>query len=227
MLLNRRTLQSAIRNPKSAFEMVTADWIETEARFFHLTLTKDEIEQVLAYLEVLKKWNKKVNLTGIRSDEEAVRLHFLESFFAAEHLPGAKIRVVDVGSGAGFPGLAMKIVRPEMRMVLLDSRKKKVLFQKEVARHLEMRHVVSYALRLQEAAPFLQQADVVCWRALKIEGRDFQFLKDNTLRNCRYLCFQGAGERTERSLEGCEIEKIPIPQSENRTLLVARKILQV
>ncbi len=204
--------------------MITADWIESEARLFRLALAKQEIDSTLAYLELLQKWNKKVNLTGIRSEEDAVRLHFLESFFAAEQLPSGNVRVVDVGSGAGFPGLAMKIVRPEIRLVLLDSRKKKVLFQKEVARRLGMRHVACYPLRLRESAPFLQQADVVCWRGLKLEGKDFEFLKSNTPQSCLYLCFQGAAERSERTLEGCQASKVPIPRSEHRALLLARKI---
>ncbi|HEY3131604.1 MAG TPA: 16S rRNA (guanine(527)-N(7))-methyltransferase RsmG [Acidobacteriota bacterium] len=203
--------------------MITADFIETEARSFHLALTRVEIDAVLAYLDLLQKWNKKVNLTGIRSEEDAVRLHFLESFFAANQLPSGQLRVVDVGSGAGFPGLAMKIVRPDIRLVLVDSRKKKTLFQKEVMRRLGMRHAASYSLRLQESAPFLQQADVVCWRGLKIEGKDFEFLKSNTSHSCLYLCFQGATERTERTLEGCEIRKIAVPRTESRTILLARK----
>lgn len=203
--------------------MLSAERIETEARLFRLSLTEEVIDQVLIYLELLRKWNKKVNLTGIRSDEDALRLHFLESFFAAGQLPQGNLRVVDVGSGAGFPGLAMKIVRPELRMVLLDSRRKKVLFQEEVARRLGMRHVACYALHLREGLPFLEQADAVCWRGLKLEGKDFDFLKENTSWHCLYLCFQGAEERAERALQGCEIRKVSIPGSEHRTALLARK----
>ncbi|MBI4457281.1 MAG: 16S rRNA (guanine(527)-N(7))-methyltransferase RsmG [Acidobacteria bacterium] len=217
-----RNLPSEISSAKSP--VTTPDWLETEARFFGLSLKKHEIEQTLIYLKLLKKWNRKVNLTGIRSDEEAFRVHFLESFFAAEQLPAGNLRLVDVGSGAGFPGLAMKIVRPGLRIVLLDSRKKKVAFQKEVIRCLKMQHIAAYPLRLRDAAFFLQQADVVCWRGLKIEGKDFEFLRSNTTQKCLYLCFQGAEERTERSLVDCAIEKIPIPKSESRTLLIVHKI---
>lgn len=217
--------QSAIHNrqsgaPRSA---VTAEWIQTEARFFGLTLSNGEIDQTLAYLELLSKWNRKVNLTGVRSDEEAIRLHFLESFFAAAQLPTGNLRVVDVGSGAGFPGLGMKIVRPGLRLVLLDSRKKKVLFQKEVIRSLKMHHVAAYPLRLREGDTFLQQADVVCWRGLRVEGSDFDFLKSNTSSHCLYLCFQGIGERTERALEDCEVRKVAIPRTTNRVVLLAHK----
>lgn len=202
---------------------VTAEWIKAEARLFRLSLSDDHCGQILTYLGLLKKWNRKVNLTGIHSDQEAVRLHFLESLFTAEQLPGGHLRVVDIGSGAGFPGLAMKIVRPDLRVVLLDSRKKKVLFQKEVIHRLNIQHVAAYPLRLREAAFFLQQADVVCWRGLRLEDNDFDFLKSNTSRQCLYLCFQGAGERSERRLVECQVEKASIPQSESRTLLLARK----
>ncbi|HEY2931971.1 MAG TPA: 16S rRNA (guanine(527)-N(7))-methyltransferase RsmG [Acidobacteriota bacterium] len=203
--------------------MVTTDWIETEASFFRLALSPEHLAKVQIYLDLLTKWNRKVNLTSIHNEEDAIRLHFLESFFAAEQLPSGNVRVVDVGSGAGFPGLAMKIVRPAFRLVSIDSRKKKILFQREVARRLDLLHVGIYPLRLVESAPFLQQADVVCWRGLKLEPKDFNFLKANTSPACLYLCFQGAGERTEKTLEGCDIQRIPIPRSENRTLLLARK----
>ena len=202
---------------------VTAEWIKLEGHFFHLVLTEDQCQQAASYLQLLQKWNKKVNLTGIRSPEEAVRLHFLESFFAAKQLPSGYLRVVDVGSGAGFPGLAMKIVRPDLRVVLLDSRKKKVMFQKEVIRRLEIQHVSAYQLRLEEGAFFLRQAYVVCWRALRLEGRDMEFLLANTPASCLFACFQGMGERMERALQGLDVTKVPIPCSQNRTLLLARR----
>lgn len=197
--------------------------VKNEALFFGLSLNDFQCRQIVSYLSLLRKWDRKVNLTGIRSDAEAIRVHFLESIFAAEQLAPRQLRLVDVGAGAGFPGLAMKIVRPEFRTVLLDSRKKKVLFQREVIRRLDLKHVVAYPLRLQEGAVFLRQADVVCWRGLRLEGKDFEFLKSNTSAQCLYLCFQGEGQATERRLEGCVIEKVPIPRSKGRTLLLARK----
>ena len=202
---------------------VTAEWISLEARLWHLPLSEEQAAESLEYLNVLEKWNRKVNLTAVRTPQEAVRLHFLESFFAARHLPAGYTRVVDVGSGAGFPGLAMKIVRPELRLVLLDSRRKKVLFQKEVIRRLRLSHVTALPLRLQEGAFFLEQADAVCWRALRIEGEDLKFLFSHTPASCLYLCFQGEAERVERALEGCELTRIPIPGSRARTLLLARR----
>lgn len=212
-----------LQGARDDFAPVTVDSIRSEALFFQLALTDEQCAKILVYLKLLKKWNRKVNLTGIRSDKDALRLHFMESLYAARHLPAGKLRVVDLGSGAGFPGLAMKITRPDLRMVLLDSRKKKTLFQREVIQQLALSHVVAYPLRLQEGPSFLQQADVVCWRGLKLEGKDFDFLWSNTPAHCLYLCFQGAGESTEKRLLGCAVDKIPIPQSESRTLLLARK----
>ena len=117
----------------------------------------------------------------------------------------------------------MKIVRPDLRVVLLDSRKKKVLFQREVIFQLKLQHVTAFPLRLQEGGSFLEQADTVCWRALKIEGRDLEFLLNQTPVSCVFICFQGEGERAERALAGCDLTRIPIPGSKARTLLLARK----
>jgi 16S rRNA (guanine527-N7)-methyltransferase len=95
--------------------------------------------QLSTYLDLLLKWNARTNLTSIRAPEEMVRRHFGESLFAGMHLgtrlpPGAT--VLDFGSGAGFPGLPIQLLRPELRVTLAESQGKKSSFLREAVRTL-------------------------------------------------------------------------------------------
>ncbi len=100
---------------------------------FELGLSSNQICILLAYLDLLMRWNKRINLTSIRTAEEAVSRHFGESLFLARRvqLSGS---LLDVGSGAGFPGLALRIVFPDIQTTLLEPVAKKRAFLKEVAR---------------------------------------------------------------------------------------------
>ena len=98
-----------------------------------MDLTTTQADQVLAYLHLLLRWNEKINLTAIRTPEECVTRHFGESLFISRTLPLAG-RLLDIGSGAGFPGLALKIANPDLYVTLLEPVAKKRAFLKEAAR---------------------------------------------------------------------------------------------
>ena len=117
------------------------------------SISPSKVQQVQLYLELLLKWNAKINLTAIRSEEEIVSRHFGESFFAAHHLAKTAPRAtsaVDVGSGAGFPGLPIKIWSPELSLALVESNQKKAAFLREAVRTLELRKVEVLAVRAQD-----------------------------------------------------------------------------
>lgn len=102
-------------------------------RPFGLDLSPTQVDQALAYLDLLLRWNQKINLTSIRAPEECVRRHFGESLFLARHVQ-LRGDLLDIGSGAGFPGLALKIAFPGMSVTLLEPVAKKRAFLKEAAR---------------------------------------------------------------------------------------------
>ncbi|HHL39536.1 MAG TPA: 16S rRNA (guanine(527)-N(7))-methyltransferase RsmG [Deltaproteobacteria bacterium] len=103
------------------------------------------------YLEELGRWNRRVNLTAARSDEEVVERHFLDSLTPLS-LVGPAGRLLDVGSGGGFPGLPMKIARPGLDVTLVDSREKKVFFLRHVIRRLGLDGVEALACRVESDA---------------------------------------------------------------------------
>ena len=118
---------------------------------FGLTLSGEQTGQVVAYLELLLRWNEKINLTSVRDPGECVRRHFGESLYLGRcvELSG---RLLDIGSGAGFPGLCLKILFPELSVTLLEPVAKKRGFLKEAARVCEMRGVEVRRERLEEFA---------------------------------------------------------------------------
>lgn len=98
------------------------------------TLSPVQVEALWRHYELLTRWNKVLNLTGVRRLEEAVRRHYCESLFVALHLPPEPVSVLDIGSGAGFPGIPMAVVRPDCRFTLAESHRRKAAFLREATR---------------------------------------------------------------------------------------------
>lgn len=102
----------------------------------------EQIEQFRSYYELLTEWNKKINLTAITGYEDVVRKHFIDSILICSLLDINKdIRIIDVGTGAGFPGIPIKILNPDCRIVLLDSLNKRVRFLETVVDELGLDNV--------------------------------------------------------------------------------------
>jgi 16S rRNA (guanine527-N7)-methyltransferase len=118
---------------------------------FGLNLGSYQIGQLTAYLELLLRWNKKINLTSIRDPEDCISRHFAESLYLGRWVE-LKGRLLDIGSGAGFPGLSLKIVFPQLSVTLLEPVGKKRAFLKEVARVCEMNSVEVRGERLEDFA---------------------------------------------------------------------------
>jgi 16S rRNA (guanine527-N7)-methyltransferase len=119
--------------------------------------------KLLIYLELIMKWNARINLTGIRTPEEIVRRHFGESLLVGAHV-GACETLLDFGSGAGFPGIPIQLLRPDVQVTLEESQGKKAAFLNEVARSLGLSSEV-WAGRV-EAMPAARRFDVVVLRAV-------------------------------------------------------------
>jgi 16S rRNA (guanine527-N7)-methyltransferase len=107
------------------------------------SLTVEQIDLLEAHYRLLVQWNARLNLTRIESVDEAVRLHYCESLFVGARLPSGPLRIVDVGSGAGFPGIPIAILRPECSVTLVESHQRKCVFLREASRDLKNVSVVT------------------------------------------------------------------------------------
>jgi 16S rRNA (guanine527-N7)-methyltransferase len=119
------------------------------AKAFGVYLDEKAIKAFDIYLKELLKWNQKINLTAIRSEKGIVLKHFLDSLSVKPYLPEDS-SVLDIGSGAGFPGIPLKIARPAHQMTLMDSVRKKVDFQRHVIRMLGLRGTEAIHGRAQD-----------------------------------------------------------------------------
>jgi 16S rRNA (guanine527-N7)-methyltransferase len=116
------------------------------------------------YRQELKKWNKVHNITSITGDKEIVVKHFLDSLLYLKAIPAGKLTLCDVGSGGGFPGLPMAIVRGDIEITLLEPSRKKMAFLRQIRRLLSLKNVEIINARAEEVTD--RQFDVVVTRAL-------------------------------------------------------------
>jgi 16S rRNA (guanine527-N7)-methyltransferase len=104
----------------------------------HPPLTPETAEKFAAYLTLLQKWNARTNLTAIRDEEGILSRHFLESILCAHKLPQGIVSLLDFGSGAGFPGIPIALIRPGLSVTLAESQNKKAAFLREAVRTLQL-----------------------------------------------------------------------------------------
>jgi len=146
-------------------------------------LTSEQLKYISTYIELLLRWNARINLTAVRQPEEIVTRHFGESLFAARYLfptktrwgrppsavqaaqSSARTRLIDVGSGAGFPGLPIKIWAPHIDLTLIESNQKRATFLREVSRMLTLMNVDVFSGRVEDYRNPLAQ--VVTLRAVE------------------------------------------------------------
>ena len=118
--------------------------------FADFALTAEQEWALEAHLELLMRWNKSLNLTAIRNRDEAIERHYCEALFLGARLPAGALRIADVGSGGGFPGFPVAVLRPECSVTLIESHQRKAVFLKEAAR--KMSNVRVLARRAEDVA---------------------------------------------------------------------------
>ncbi|MDU5107601.1 MULTISPECIES: 16S rRNA (guanine(527)-N(7))-methyltransferase RsmG [unclassified Clostridium] len=118
-----------------------------------LDLTEKQYNQFVEYMRLLQEWNEKINLTAITEDEEVIKKHFIDCIkaFKSNAVKNAKT-IIDVGTGAGFPGLPIAIMNPNVRVTLLDSLNKRINFLNAVIAKLDLKNVVTIHSRAEDGA---------------------------------------------------------------------------
>ncbi|KYD12205.1 MAG: 16S rRNA (guanine(527)-N(7))-methyltransferase RsmG [Caldibacillus debilis] len=137
----------------------------------HISLTARQLEQFETYWALLSEWNEKMNLTSINGKEQVYLKHFYDSLTASffVDLKSSPLQICDVGSGAGFPGIPWKIVFPQLRLTIIDSLKKRILFLTELVNRLQLEGVTLFHERAENAGQngdFREKFDVVTARAV-------------------------------------------------------------
>jgi 16S rRNA (guanine527-N7)-methyltransferase len=192
---------------------------------FQLTVTDQQVLQIQQYISTLLLWNEKVNLTAIRDPLEILYRHFCESMYAALTVPVEHGRLADVGSGGGFPGLPLKIIRPDLRVFLVESSIKKVTFLAEVIRELGLKDVQVLARRYEELGEELAPLDYVCSRALGEFPAFLEWARSEQIAAKQVILWIGARDLPEiQKIRTWDwLEPIQVPHSLRRLLLVGTK----
>ena len=128
------------------------DLLVAGARVLGVHLTASQVAAFTTYLEEITRWSVRINLTALREPEDIVRTGFLDSLACMPLIPPEAKRALDVGSGAGFPGLPLKLARPDLSFTLVEASRKKATFLQHVVRHLGVTGVRIVQRRAEELA---------------------------------------------------------------------------
>jgi 16S rRNA (guanine527-N7)-methyltransferase len=185
---------------------------------WNLGLSEGQLAQLTRYAELLVEWNAtRLNLTRLTAPQDIAVKHFLDSLalLTVLELPFSA-RVIDVGTGAGLPGLALKIARPDLQVTLLDSTAKKLAFCRAVADDLGLDSVEIVHARAEDAAnlPFLAgQFDLVTARAVAPLERLLPWLSPFAARHGRIAAWKGGGAETENAAAQPIVRKLGLTAS--------------
>src|ERR1700688_2230463 len=191
---------------------------------FQISIDSQQVILIQRYIGTLLRWNEKLNLTAIRSPLEILYRHFCESMFAAGAIPVDKGRLADIGSGPGFPGIPLKIIRPELELCLVESNIKKGTFLAEVVREWKLTNSRVLISRYEELGEEVAPLDYVCSRAV---GEFESFLKwagSNRVAAQQVIFWIGGRdlEEVRKNKNWGWQEPILIPKSLQRYLLVGK-----
>ncbi|HEY2461133.1 MAG TPA: 16S rRNA (guanine(527)-N(7))-methyltransferase RsmG [Candidatus Acidoferrum sp.] len=177
------------------------------------------------YMKMLLAWNEKVNLTAIRDPLEILYRHFCESMYGACALSVENCRLADVGSGGGFPGIPLKIARPDLQIFLIESNVKKATFLAEVIRELGFSDVRVLVSRYEELGEEVAPLDYVCSRALGEFAPFLAWAGSERIAAKEVVLWIGTRDLEEiKKVVGWEWrEPITVPNSLRRLLLVGKK----
>jgi len=183
-----------------------------------------QIAKIQEYIRLLLKWNQTVSLTSVMDPAEILSRHFGESMFICCLMPVENCRLADLGSGAGFPGLALKIACPGLRLTLIESNKKKCVFLSEVVRALELDNVEVMPIRFEEVRISPDFAEVVTARAVGGFPDILRWAKAALARRGHVILWLGREDSTKVSSTPGWIWKpaVKIPESQRRFVLIGR-----
>jgi 16S rRNA (guanine527-N7)-methyltransferase len=213
------------------------DRLTTTTASWGLTLNQTQLDQFAAYADELRRWNERVNLTAITDVSGIVVRHFLDSLRCAASWGAPPRRMIDVGTGAGFPGLPLKILRPESQLTLVESVEKKAAFLRHLVELLELGNVEVVVARAEAVGrdpAHREQYDLATARAVA----ELRVLAEYCLPLCRvggrFLAPKGgvvaqevaAAQAAIATLGGklLAVEAVELPDVEQRTLVVVEKI---
>ncbi len=217
------------------FEIFSEE-LENVAKQIEIELTKKQIEKFYNYMNLLLEWNEKINLTAIIEPREVILKHFVDSLTIAKYIKDDE-KLIDVGTGAGFPGIPLSIVKENTDIVLLDSLNKRINFLEEVKENLKLENITTIHGRAEEFGKNRKEReiyDIATSRAVAPLNILLEYLLPLVKVGGKAICMKGSNikeiENAKNALEilGGKIEKIEeitLPNSDiKRNIIIVKKV---
>lgn len=172
------------------------DRIRKRAKRAGLELPDSLVDQLHDYLDLLRRWNERMNLTALDEKDAGLDRLLIEPLIAASHLPAKDGHLIDIGSGGGSPAIPMKLAAPASSLVMVEAKTRKAAFLREVGRQLELGEVAVEVERYETllARPELHEGhDVLTLRAVRVEGRVLRGLQAFLKPGGVMFLFRGGG----------------------------------
>lgn len=200
----------------------------------NVNLSDAQIMQFYKYMNLLIEWNTVMNLTAITDAKEIITKHFIDSLTILKHIEDNS-KIIDVGTGAGFPGIPIKIAYPNTKVILLDSLNKRIKFLNETIKKLELHEIEAIHGRAEEYGrnkDYRESFDIAVARAVAPLNVLIEYLIPFVKINGKCLCMKGANsqEEIEKSIKAIDLLGGEFKETEEFTLLntdMKRRIIEV
>ena len=207
-----------------------------QANKMEILLNEEQQTKFYKYMELIIDWNKKINLTAITEPGEVINKHFIDSISILKQIE-SKDKVVDIGTGAGFPGVPIKIANPSIEITLVDSLNKRINFLKEIIKELDLKGIEAVHARAEEfgqSKAYREKYDVVTSRAVARLNILVEYMLPIVKVGGKCICMKGPESEEEikeaqkaiNVLGGTikNVEKFSLPETDiNRTIIVIEK----
>jgi 16S rRNA (guanine527-N7)-methyltransferase len=200
--------------------------IAMELRPYGATASARLCDQIRIYVDLLLRWNQRTSLTTVTDPEGIVRFHFGESLLAVTAVPIRHGRLADVGSGAGFPAVPIRMVSEDLNVILIESNQKKATFLSEIVRELQLANVDVRRSRMEEIDFSRDTVDFVTARAIGIDDEflDWSRMALNPDGSVVLWLGEESAREVSRDASWKWADSIRIPQSERRVVLHGLRI---
>lgn len=217
------------------FENFKEEFIQ-KLNLIEINLDNNQLEEFYKYMCLLIEWNEKMNLTAIIEPKEIILKHFIDSLTILNEIED-KNTLIDIGTGAGFPGIPLKIAKPNLKVVLLDSLNKRILFLNEVINKLELENIETIHARVEDIGKnikYREKFEIVTSRAVANLAILSEYMIPLTKIGGKCICMKGSSIKDEINesqkainLLGGKVEKIDefvLPSTDiKRNIIVIKK----
>lgn len=210
--------------------------LKNKAKGINIEFQEEQLKKYYSYMNILLDWNEKINLTAITKPDDIILKHFVDCLTIGKYVSRGQ-RIIDVGTGAGFPGIPLSILKNEINITLLDSLNKRIIFLEDVIKKINLKNINAIHARVEELARnknFREQFDIATSRAVAPLNILLEYLLPLVKENGICICMKGSNieeikeAKNALNILGAEIEKIEkitLPDSDiERNIIIVRKL---